>query len=250
MNKYKKSLLFALGLLPFALIGGWFTALYQADVLDASLLEQALAQVGSMEVLALITAVQTVGYAIFCGFFGYLLADQVGLVRPVRFEKKSVAVTLAVCVVCGIIFSLDYWTFGRWIPAVGQATAAGVTFNALVASVFYGGVIEEVMLRLFMMSLIAWLLWKLFFRKAERVPSGVILAANVIAALLFAAGHLPATAVMLGGLTVPLVVRCFLLNGGFGLLFGWLYSKFGIHYAMLGHALLHIVSKLIWVLFI
>lgn len=250
MNKYKKSLLFTLGLLPFALIGGWFTALYQADVLDASLLEQALAQVGSMEILALITAVQTVGYAIFCGFFGCLLADQVGLVRPVRFEKKSVAVTLAVCVVCGIIFSLDYWTFGRWIPAVGQATAAGVTFNALVASVFYGGVIEEVMLRLFMMSLIAWLLWKLFFRKAERVPSGVILAANVIAALLFAAGHLPATAVMLGGLTVPLVVRCFLLNGGFGLLFGWLYSKFGIHYAMLGHALLHIVSKLIWVLFI
>lgn len=42
----------------------------------------------------------------------------------------------------------------------------------------------------------------------------------------------------------------FLLNGGFGLLFGWLYRKYGIQYSMLSHALLHIVSKMIWILFI
>lgn len=41
----------------------------------------------------------------------------------------------------------------------------------------------------------------------------------------------------------------FLLNGGFGLLCGWLYRKYGIQYSMLSHALLHIVSKMIWILF-
>ena len=250
MKKLKQPLLFTLALLPFALIGGYFTALYQVDVLAPELMEQVLMQIGSMELLCVITAVQTVGYAAFCGFLGYMLADKVGLMRSVHFEKTALIRTLLICVVCGVIFSLDYWTFGKWYPEIGTATAAGVSFNALIASVFYGGVIEEVMLRLFMMSLIAWLIWKLFFRKEKTVPGGVIIAANVVAALLFAAGHLPATVTMFGSITVPILLRCFLFNGGFGLFFGWLYSKYGIHYAMLGHALLHNVSKVIWLIFI
>ena len=119
----------------------------------------------------------------------------------------------------------------------------------MLAAVLYGGVIEEVMLRLFMMSLIAFLLHKLFDRKKEKPATGILVAANLIAALLFATGHLPATAVMMG-ITPMILVRCFLLNGGFGLLFGWLYRKYGLRYAMLAHAGCHIVSKLIWILFI
>ena len=52
------------------------------------------------------------------------------------------------------------------------------------------------------------------------------------------------------GLNPVIIFRCFLLNGGAGLLFGRLYRKYGIHYAMLGHALAHVVSKLIWILFV
>ena len=44
------------------------------------------------------------------------------------------------------------------------------------------------------------------------------------------------------------IIRCFLYNGGLGLVFGWLYRKYGIEYAMIGHAGTHIVSKLIWLL--
>ena len=40
------------------------------------------------------------------------------------------------------------------------------------------------------------------------------------------------------------------MNGGFGLVFGRLYRKQGIEYAMLAHAGVHIVSKLIWLIFI
>lgn len=35
----------------------------------------------------------------------------------------------------------------------------------------------------------------------------------------------------------------------FGLFFGWLYRKYGIKYAIMGHALLHIVSKTVRVVF-
>ena len=55
---------------------------------------------------------------------------------------------------------------------------------------------------------------------------------------------------MLMRLTPMIIFRCFLLNGGFGLLFGWLYRKYGLRYAMIAHGGCHVVSKLIWILFV
>ena len=115
-------------------------------------------------------------------------------------------------------------------------------------AVFYGGVIEEVMMRLFFMSLLALLGWKLFFRSRAYPPKRVLILANMIAALLFAAAHMPATQMQLGELTPLILLRCFLLNGAFGLLFGRIYRKYGIQYAMLSHVLFHVVSRTIWLL--
>ncbi|MBQ8312714.1 MAG: CPBP family intramembrane metalloprotease [Clostridia bacterium] len=127
--------------------------------------------------------------------------------------------------------------------------AAKPTIPYLLATVTYGAVIEEIMLRLFMMSLVSLMLHLLFERKREGASTWVLIAANVVSALLFAAGHLPATEMMFG-LTPMLVFRCFLLNGVFGLAFGWLYRRFGLRYAMIAHGGCHVVSKLIWILFI
>jgi len=41
------------------------------------------------------------------------------------------------------------------------------------------------------------------------------------------------------------LVRCFLLNGAAGIVSGYFYRKYGIQYAMLSHALLHIISRTI-----
>jgi membrane protease YdiL (CAAX protease family) len=100
------------------------------------------------------------------------------------------------------------------------------------------------MLRLFMMSLVAFVVHKIFGKKEEYPATGILIAANVVAALLFAAGHLPATAATIG-ISPVILVRCFLLNGSFGLVFGRFYRKYGIQYAMLSHFGCHLVSKLI-----
>ena len=72
---------------------------------------------------------------------------------------------------------------------------------------------------------------------------------KTLIALLFAAGHLPTTFVTLGN--SPLILfRCFLLNGTFGLAFGWLYRRYGLRYAMIAHGGCHVVSKLIWILWL
>lgn len=252
MTKFKKPLLFALCLVPIALVAGVFTGIYQIEMLPEEMVAEAIAEIGSLELLVVITGIQAAGYAFVCGLFGYIFANKLGLWHPIRIEKKSLVTTLVISLVGGIIFSLDYWTFGSFIEPVKESYVADITASNVIASVLYGGIVEEVMLRLFFMSLIALIVWKLFYKKydKENIPSSVFVIANIIAALLFAAAHLPATVVLSGGLTPWIVFRCFLLNGGFGLVFGWLYRKHGIAYAMLAHALFHIVSKMIWLIFI
>ncbi len=248
-HKTRKSLLFTLGLLPIALVAAYFTALYQLEILDAVTLALLMEQMGSESGFIAVYMVQIAVYALVMGFFGHILATKLGLMRPARLEWSALKRTLPLTAIAGVLLSLDWWTFGAWVPGLREATDLTLNVPVVIASVLYGGVVEEVMLRLFLMSLLAWLGWKVFFRKAEKAPAGVIIAANVISAMLFAAGHLPATA-MLFEVTPLLLLRCFLFNGGFGLFFGWLYRRFGIQYAMIGHALAHIVSKLIWFIFV
>jgi membrane protease YdiL (CAAX protease family) len=187
-----------------------------------------------------------------CCFFGRILSQKCGLWKPFVFCKKPLVKTLLYILVFGILFSLDYWTFGAWIPGIQAADKVMLTPDAILAGLIYGGICEEILLRLFFMSLLAFMIWKLFFKKTEakNVPASVFMIANVISALIFAAGHLPATIAAFGALTPLLVIRCFLLNGGFGLLFGYLYRKKGLIYAMLAHAGVHLVSVLIWTIFI
>ena len=62
-------------------------------------------------------------------------------------------------------------------------------------------------MRLFFMSLMALIISKLFCKNEEDIPVRVFAAANIISALLFAAGHLPATMAMTT-LTPLLLFRC------------------------------------------
>ncbi|MGT2937594.1 CPBP family glutamic-type intramembrane protease [Streptococcus caprae] len=82
-----------------------------------------------------------------------------------------------------------------------------------VSSITYGGVVEEIMMRLFIMSLLSWIVWKLFFRNSKTIPNKLLIVSNILTALLFATGHLPATILIFGALTPLLVFRCFFLNG-------------------------------------
>lgn len=252
MANFRKALIFVLCLLPIAIVAGIFVGIYQLDTYPEDVIIEVVSQLGSTDLIIIISAVQTVGYALFCGFIGYILADKIGLWKPIRFEKRSLAITLAISVAGGIVFSLDHWVFGSMIDGIQSANAASLTLSGILAAILYGGIIEEVMLRLFFMSFIAWVIRILFFRKLSRedIPTGVFISANILVAILFAAGHLPATVILFGELTPLILFRCFLLNGGFGLIFGWFYRKYGICYSMVSHATFHVVCKLIWILFV
>jgi hypothetical protein len=99
------------------------------------------------------------------------------------------------------------------------------------ALAFESSILEEVVFRLFALTVIAWLTRRLLRRSEGGTPFTFALAAS---ALLFGLAHLPAW-LALAPASVPLVCAVLTLNGLGGLLFGWLYWRWGLAYAICCH---------------
>ena len=252
LKKFRNPFIFALVLLPIGLIGGFFTSIYMAETYDPAMLSEMLAQTGIADIttLHIITAVQTAGQMLLMGFFGYILAEKTGLLKSFKISKSGLIPTIVLTVLGSIIFvGLEYGVYSNLIPEIATMYEAKPTLAYMISCLTYGGVLEEIMMRWFLMSLLTFIIWKLFFKKEENVPKGVLIGVNIVVALLFAAGHLPTTAATMG-ITPLILVRCFTLNSLAGLICGHLYIKHGIQYAMLSHAGFHILWKIFWILFI
>lgn len=159
------------------------------------------------------------------------------MVRPGQAIAMGVIAGVAII---GLSVVLD-----PMLPKPLQAIpGAGVSaLNGLLAS-FFGGISEELQLRLFVMTLLVWG----FASLAKRAPKPwVYWSAIVIAAVLFGVGHLPAAG-KIWELSEIVVVRTVALNAIGGLVFGWLYWRRGIEMAMLGHfsadVVLHVLAPL------
>lgn len=243
---YWKTLLF---FAVVGLFGGFFTGIYLLDSYPVEMQQEIVAQGITDPILGLMTALQSAGYGIVLGALGIGLGKKIGLWKDeTTITRTPLLVSLLVAVVGGLAMILpDMLFFGQYSTVIMDSYATKPTIPYILASVTYGAVIEEVMLRLFAMSLIAFLLYNLFGKQQNQPTTAILVSSNIIVAILFAVGHLPATFILLGN--SPLIIaRCLLLNGGIGLLFGYLYRKYGLRYAMLAHGGCHVVSKLIWIL--
>lgn len=110
---------------------------------------------------------------------------------------------------------------------------------------FYGAFDEEILMRLFVLTLLAWIGSRFSRTKEGRPTLAVLWIANLLAAILFGLGHLPATQAAgfpLNGLVIGLAL---VLNGLVGIATGWLYWSRGLGSAMLAHfsgdILLHVI---------
>ena len=185
-------------------------------------------------------------------FLGMLLAKRIGLGTPIldsvtqgelAFDK--VRAILPINIGLGILASLlivglDVYIFQpALIKELGEKanvlnqTAQPAAWKGFLAS-FYGGIAEEILLRLFAMSLLAWL-GSFISKTKDGKPTNIIFwIANILAAILFGIGHLPAASLILP-LTTLFIIRIVLLNGVGGIMFGRLYQKHGLESAMIAH---------------
>ncbi len=212
------------------------------------------------------TLVNVLIYGVLAGI-GLFLAGRIGLglpfiegwlkKEPIRDRFRGV---LVLSVIVGVVASLIILGLGLLVfkpPLQAELDRLGITlpediqppaWQGFLAS-FYGGIVEEVQLRLFLLTLLAWL-GSLVSRDSEGRPTPVVFwIANILAAVIFGLGHLPATAAIGLPLTALVITRAIVLNGLGGLAFGWLYWKQGLESAMLAHfsadIVLHVITPLV-----
>lgn len=175
---------------------------------------------------------------------GAALAYRVGLhsllagtASAIGFARTAArAASLGVCL--GLLLAVADSTIAPLLGPAWQTLAEGATvgLSTTVMGVLYGGVAEEVMLRWCVMSAVAWALMRLFPSRGCALCMPV---AMTVAALLFAAGHLPALASEIE-LSTAIVLRTLLLNSVAGLLYGWLFWRHHLEAAMVAHAATHL----------
>ncbi|MFC6865337.1 CPBP family intramembrane glutamic endopeptidase [Halomicroarcula sp. GCM10025817] len=161
------------------------------------------------------------------------LRDDIGLAVAVGLGGGVLIVLLDAVLIQFVSQDLPQTAIGATRPTVLDVLAyAPVRF-------LYGGITEELMLRFGLMSLLAFVGWRVTGRRTDGPRPAVMWTAIVVAAVLFGLGHLPALAQAVD-LTPALVARTVLLNAVAGILFGWLYWRRSLEAAMVSHASFHV----------
>ena len=212
-------------------------------------------EIENIPLILLSTAVNNLILFAVTTFFGLFFSKRVGMGLPIlqgvlngeikTKELKSLLLP-SVClgILAGVLIVLLSIPFNKLIPELSAAEVSVPAWKALLAS-FYGGIAEEVLLRLFLVSLIVWITFKIK-KAADGSPTVLgIWLSIVVSAVIFGLGHLPATA-QITALTGLVIFRAVLLNGIGGIIFGWLYWKKGLESAMIAHfstdIVLHIIT--------
>jgi membrane protease YdiL (CAAX protease family) len=255
--KHLKIALF-LGLL--GLLAGAFVVPFQLESLKNTLKAAEYAKMMDaipfpLPVMIIIASLQIGVLTTILSWIGLKLTERTGLTLPlfrtwIAEIKKPVIdrSALKLALIGGAIGSLfliitDLFLFQPHMPKLGNGEGA-VWWKATLAGVLYGGIVEEVLMRLFLMTLIVWLLAFIFKKSKETIPSSFYWIGIILAAILFSAGHLPATEALFGELNGLIIVRAFVLNGVLAVFFGYLFWKRGLEYAMIAHMMLHVVTQL------
>jgi membrane protease YdiL (CAAX protease family) len=217
-------------------------------------LSPALAKVFTPLVLIaqLIQSLVIFSIAIFMGLFLY---KRVGFNLPILegwLEGKEVGsyltsilgISVGLGVLSGIIIVVLSFLFTP-VSSIFQNASISVPIWKAFLACFYGGISEEILLRLFLMTLIVWIFYKIK-KTADGKPTVIgIWLAIIISAVIFGLGHLPITGTITS-ITPLIVVRAVLLNGIAGIVFGWLYWKKGLESAMIAHFSADIVLQVIF----
>jgi len=123
--------------------------------------------------------------------------------------------------------------------SAGETPTIRALLSQLALGVLYGGIVEELMLRWGVMTLLVWLGWRGMQRGRGAPYPALVWAAIILAALLFGIGHLPAMASLVA-LTPIIIFRTVLLNALGGVIFGWLFWRRSLEVAMVAHAAGHV----------
>ncbi len=230
----------------------WLAGMSGAVVLTVTVLPQVLREMPDLPaplwVLLIASLAQSAALFALATWAGVALAPKVGLHAPAfeavaarRPPGPALMPQLLPGLVVGVAGGILLFFILRLAPAAVAELQQRFT-PPLVARILYGGITEELLLRWGFMTVLVWLAWRLLQSRRGAPRVLYIWLAIVASALVFGAGHLPAASVLIGTLTVNIVVFVVVANSVFGILFGYLYWRYGLEAAMIAHGTAHLVN--------
>ncbi len=217
---------------------------------------------GSIGPILLIVLVRNLIFLGVAASLGLLIARKIGLGAPylesrldgapAPAEPLSSIVRPAIfwaTVTALIAFAIDAFFrhgLGVDVPAPEIHARIDVDWWRSGLASFWAPFGEEILDRLFLLSLIAWLGVKLFrVRGAGRGRTIALWVANVVTALFFGWYHIDSLALFADPVPALAAVRTVLLILPVGLAFGWLYWRRGLEAAILSHFVIDIIVHVI-----
>ena len=202
------------------------------------------------EVMLAATLVQTLALIAIAAAGGTALAPRVGFGAPF-FEalvsgeplwpalQPQLLPALGLSVAGALLFLAAYYGFfaRRLDPESMRSLEEMRNRIGIWGRVLYGGIVEEVLMRWGLMTVLVWLGALL----VGEPSAGVIWAAILLSGILFGVGHAPGY-LNVGARPTPMFFAATIfLNLWAGTIFAWLYWHYGLEAAMIGHALFHLV---------
>lgn len=154
--------------------------------------------------------------------------------RPRQSVRGSLALGALAGIVVGVVVLVPLLIAAPHLPGLPLVSAGRSALWKRIIVGLYGGIDEEILARLFLLSLFAWLGTKLFQKREAGLSARVFWIANIVAAILFGLGHLP-SASMVMHITPAVVAIALILNGIPAVTFGYLYWRRGLESAMIAH---------------
>jgi len=199
--------------------------------------------------LVAVGVVQNLAILAFVVWLGLKLSRSLGLRAPLleswvyrtKFSSKSNERILQILksglltgIAVGIVLLISLLVLVPRLPNLPFLIAARLPVWKRFLACFYGGVYEELLTRLFLLSLVAWIANRSWRKTAPKLSNSAFWFANILVAILFGLGHLPSTSLFMP-VTPLVVVAALILNGIAGVAFGYLYQKHGLEAAMIAH---------------
>jgi membrane protease YdiL (CAAX protease family) len=139
-------------------------------------------------------------------------------------------------IVAGLMIVLTGSIFKSHLPEAFNEAAREMQLN-VVTRFLYGGVVEELMMRFGLMSLLTWILIKVAGKPLNIFHWVAIL----ISSFVFALGHFPLMFQMVPDPGGSLIAYILIGNMAGGLVFGFTYWRNGLESAIIAHIFAHVV---------
>jgi hypothetical protein len=174
---------------------------------------------------------------------GLLASDAIKL--SISSSNPAILTSAMIGIVASIVLiSIEVIIFRPYLPPALQESKHDIALWKRFLACFYGGISEEILTRLFLVSGMTWLISQI----TQQPTDATVGYAIVLSALIFGIGHLPAT-VALTKLTPIVIIRALVLNGLIGIVFGWIFWTNGLVATMVAHfcadIVLHVLSPYI-----